>query len=300
MKRVAVAAFVLALSASARAQKPPQLPPPPPPNSTPQYEPPPPPSQIPPPSGTPRGATPPRRERPERPERPEPVSREPVRRAAPVERAEPVERDEAPRARTGLQLALRSGLSFPIGSISGGPSPTNASASDALSNYFSTQIPIHIDVGWKIIPSLFLGLYTSFSFGSAGDVFSANQCPGSTRSCGTSAIRLGVEIQYDFQPAERLNPWVGYGFGFESSGASASGGGVNVGETFTGLELARLEGGLDWRVSRTFGVGPFGNLALGEYSHEHVQGTNGTADASIPTKALHAWLTLGIRGVLFP
>jgi hypothetical protein len=120
------------------------------------------------------------------------------------------------------------------------------------------------------------------------------------RSCLASSFRIGVEIQVHFQPAERLNPWLGYGFGYESLSVSASGGGPEVSRSVNGLEFARLSGGLDVRLSRSFGVGPVLDFAIGQYGHEHQQTNGGAADFSIQDSALHEWLTLGVRGVFFP
>ena len=291
-------AVVLALASVATGARA-QLPPPPPPNSTPQYEPPPPPAQTPGQAPPPRVAPRRERERPEPPQR-EPPQREPPRRApAPVERAEPVERDDAPRARVGFQLALRTGLSFPMGSVGG--NTVNGQTGDSLSNQFSAQVPLILDVGAKLTPSIFLGGYASFAFGGSGDAFRATECPGAARGCSGGEVRLGAEIQYNFQPAERLNWWLGYGAGFESASASSTGAGFNYSETFTGFELARLSGGVDYRASRHFGIGPFIDLALGEYTHAHYENANQQVlDTSPDPRSLHAWLTLGVRGVLFP
>jgi len=308
--RGAALALVLAAAAFARpsrAQETPQLPPPPPPSSPPQYTPLPTPPQ--PGPGTP--PPPPRREK----EREPPLRREHerekerererevvvVRPRYVVAPAPVVVRDEPPPARRWVQVAFRSGVSFPAGSISGAPN-------DPMSGDFGLQVPIFLEAGIKVHPMIFLGAYTSLSIGGTSSAFAdAQGCvSGSSRGCGSTDWRIGLEVQVHFRPAELVNPWLGYGLGFEQVSASASGGGSPAtGETFSGLELARIGGGADFRVSRIFGFGPFIEVDFGSYSQEHVQGVTATGaastvDQSISNTGLHEWVTLGVRGVLFP
>jgi hypothetical protein len=196
---------------------------------------------------------------------------------------------------SGFQMAVRTGLSFPVGSISG-------AQGDSMSHDFATQVPLFLEAGAKVHPMIFLGAYTALSLGGGSSAFSdAQGCGKNGRSCLTSTLRIGLEVQVHFQPAERMNPWIGYGIGFESASASANGGGPEASESFTGFELARFAGGLDFRLSHVFGIGPFVELPFGTYSHAHVQAANGqTADGSITNTALHVWPTIGVRGVFFP
>jgi hypothetical protein len=198
-----------------------------------------------------------------------------------------------------LQLALRTGVTVPAGSVSG-------AAGDSMSRYFAAEVPIFVEIGFKIHPMLFLGAYTSLSLGNASSTFrNAEGCGGAGRSCLASSLRVGVEAQVRFKPSERVDPWVGYGIGLEVSSASASGGGVaEASQSFTGIELARIAGGADVRLSSLFGIGPYAELAFGAYSHAHVDGYVGpaekTGDTDISDGALHVWTTIGVRGVFFP
>jgi hypothetical protein len=173
-----------------------------------------------------------------------------------------------------------------------------------MSRDFGLQVPIVVEAGVKIHPLIFIGGYVAFTVGGASSAFDAAQgcdARATTRSCGASSFHIGAEVQIHFRPARRANPWVGYGIGYETASASASGGGtVQVGESFDGLEVARVSGGVDFRLSRFIGVGPFLELDLGTYSHEHIQATSQSFDGSIPNAALHEWFTVGLRGVLFP
>ena len=290
------------LATPARAQEPLNLPPPPPPASPSQrYAPPPLPPQSttppPPQPASPRREPPSRREREREKEATAPAPPPPPRpRYVPPP---PAPRNEGPPAHRGFQLALRTGVTFPVGSVSG-------AAGDSMSRYFAAQVPLFLELGVKIHPMLFLGAYTSLSLGSTSSTFrTAEGCGEGGRSCLASSLRVGVEAQVHFKPDERIDPWVGYGIGLEVSSASASGGGVaEASQSFTGIELARIAGGADFRLSSLFGIGPYAELAFGTYSHAHVDGYLGpavkTGDTDISDGALHVWPTIGVRGVFFP
>src|SRR5205814_1206157 len=59
------------------------------------------------------------------------------------------DRDEPPDARTGFQIALRTGVSVPAGSVSG-------AANTSMSTWFKAQIPLFVELGFKLTPNLFL------------------------------------------------------------------------------------------------------------------------------------------------
>jgi hypothetical protein len=302
-------AALLVLARPSRAQETPQLPPPPPPSSPPQYVPPSAPTETQPTSPPSRREKEPSRREREREkerereekekERQEKEQRE--RQAAARARyvpppPPPAPRDEPPPPARFFQIALRTGAEIPAGDVS-------AAQGDSMSNAFSVQIPFLLEIGVKVHPMIFLGAYGGPSIGGTSSVFSGAQSCSSSRSCIGTDWRVGLEVQVHFRPAERLNPWVGYGIGYEAASVTASGGGMPEGnESFSGLELARIAAGLDFRLSKLFGVGPFAEVDFGSYSHEHVQTVSppATSDQSIPNTALHEWISVGVRGVLFP
>lgn len=59
-------------------------------------------------------------------------------------------------------------------------------------------------------------------------------------------------------------------------------------------------GGVDFRLSKDFGIGPFVDFSLAEYTHIKVTAPGLNQSASVSNKAVHEWLALGIRAVLFP
>lgn len=192
---------------------------------------------------------------------------------------------------------MRLGVSFPGGSLEGADGYP-------MSRYFDYQVPVLIEAGFKIHPMILLGGYGSFALGAVSQNARSLYCDG--RSCVATSFRVGAQIQAQFRPGERLNPWASYGLGFESSTASASDNPNSPGSsaTYSGFEFARLALGLDFRVSHLFGLGPFVEVAFGSYGHAHTTGAlfaaSVSSDRGITDTALHDWVTFGVRGVLFP
>lgn len=208
---------------------------------------------------------------------------------------------EGPPARTGFQAAFRTGFSFPMGDAS------NVSA-DTLGRRYAWQVPVAIDLGAKITRSVFVGGYLHLGFGSEGsDSEVSGFCDDNDSnlendvSCSVVTIRLGLEGHYQFQPAGRVNPWVGYGIGFESAVQSLTDRqhGYSESNTSSGFTYAQLSGGFDLRSA--VGIGPFGELALGQFTKGTTE-QNGRKvfSGGIDDPAWHAWLTIGLRLVVRP
>jgi hypothetical protein len=200
-----------------------------------------------------------------------------------------------PPARTGFQMDVRTGYSVPMGKLFGSSDQQGAASGMKLSDLVSGQVPFIVDIGGKLIPELFLGGYFGLAFGGAGGS-AKRACDVGGESCVAVGIHLGIEVQYQIRPAAFVDPWVGYGLGIESLGVSAARGGTTESIGYGGFEFARLMAGVDFRVTRVFGVGPFVDLSLAQYTSENV----GSQSATLQNTAMHQWLTLGARFVFFP
>jgi hypothetical protein len=199
-------------------------------------------------------------------------------------------------------MALRTGLSVPFGNAT-------AESGDSLRRRYSVQWPLLFEIGAKPGDSVFIGGYFGFSFGAEGsDARIEGFCEdddGDAENeivCSTVGFRLGLELIYGFSPGDRVNPWLGYGIGWESQRQTINDRITRREEetTSSGLELARIMFGLDVRY-KTLGFGPVIEAALGRYTTSETA-VNGdvTFDGDVERPSLHGWLTLGIRGVVFP
>jgi len=190
--------------------------------------------------------------------------------------------DNAPAPRHGFQMSIRTGYAIPMG---------NAYSNEKMSQGFGGQVPFLFDVGGKVGNYIFIGGNLGLNFGGCGDVVA--------NDCASVSFRLGAEIIFNILPRNRVNPWVGYGIGIEASGVSANGGTESI--SFFGPEFAHFLGGVDFRVSKGFGVGPFADFGIGEYTKASVTQNNQTISGTLDGgKAVHEWLTLGAKFTIFP
>src|SRR6187401_1598668 len=113
---------------------------------------------------------------------------------------------EAPPARQGFQMAIRTGYAIPLGSAAGN---VNTSGDLAMSDFVTGQVPVIFDIGGKIGPDFFLGGYFGLGFGGPAGMQSA-ECDALNASCTALSLHIGIEGQYHIMPGEPVNPWVGY------------------------------------------------------------------------------------------
>lgn len=209
------------------------------------------------------------------------------------------EPDDAPSARTGFQFATRTGYMIPFGRAAGTPG-------SAMGDTFSGQVPLILDVGWKVRPHFFFGGYLGLGVGGAAGA-SGRICNQDNLGCVAASVRLGIEAQYQFAPASATNPWIGYGIGIESTGVRGGRSGDQDADDppsysvdATGWELAHLMAGLDFRLSKWIGLGPIADFSLAEYTTLTTTQNGATAGGAVTSHALHEWLLVGVRVVLLP
>lgn len=112
---------------------------------------------------------------------------------------------------------------------------------------------VEIDVGYRIIPQLSVGAYGTFSTYQRGD-----SVIGDTDVLGATA---GVQAAWHFRPARSVDPWVSLGSGWRGLWLDQA----NAKTTsLQGLELARLQIGADYRVSKDVAIAPVigGSLSM--------------------------------------
>src|SRR5262249_41650160 len=148
----------------------------------------------------------------------------------------------------------------------------------------SGQIPIWIDVGYRVTPNLILAAYGQLGFGLLKE-----DCP-SGASCSVKDWRFGVGARYHVQPAEKIDPWLGIGAGYEVLSIDARMGSNAFSVSGKGWELANLQGGVDFQVSRDAYLGPFVSFSVDMTTSESATLGNLSASSSDFDKSLHEWL----------
>lgn len=197
---------------------------------------------------------------------------------------------EAPPARTGFQVAARVGAAIPLGDAADG-----APLSDGLGAQFATVV----DIGGKIIPQLFLGAYLGANVGGVGAQTSKSCDQQRATGCLGFTYRIGVEAQYHIIPDGKVDPWVGYGIGYEVSRVLGNANGTTVSTTLVGPEYGHFMAGVDFRLTKIFGIGPFVDFAIAKYTNQSSE-PDASRNGEISNKATHQWLTFGAKFLFFP
>jgi len=185
---------------------------------------------------------------------------------------------------SGFQLALRLGGAFPAGSAD--------KQTGDLSAQLGSQFALNLDLGGKANKYVFIGAFFGAGFGGVGDGLTG--CTG----CSVKTLRVGPEVLVSILPDLRINPWVGVGIGFEYSPIDVAP--FSLTQAPYGPEFAHIMFGADYRLNSYFGVGPFFDVSIAEFT-TITQSSGGTSlTHEIPQKALHEWVQVGVRFVLFP
>jgi hypothetical protein len=179
--------------------------------------------------------------------------------------------------------------------------------SDSLGRRYAWQIPFAVDLGARFAESFFAGVNLGFGFGSTGsDGQLEAACDDDDNDgendivCSVWTLRAGLEGNYSFSPGRNVNPWVGYGIGYEATIASYTDREQGYSETVTssGITWAQLSAGIDFR--KAVGIGPFLEVAIGEFRKTTTEIGDETYRLPMNDRALHAWIMLGGRLVTNP
>ena len=214
----------------------------------------------------------------------------------------------------GFELGARAGYGIPLGKAEADETVGGTTVNNDLSKGVSGMIPLQLDVGYRVIPSLMVGGYVMYGFGFLGSQISDScdkakaqaTATGGDVSCGVHDVRLGIQLNYHFTPDASVDPWIGAGFGYEwlslSESATVLGQTVDISGTLHGWELLNLQGGVDFSVAPKFGLGPFASFSLAQYGKTSSScsgsacGATTTESKDITNTAMHEWLLLGIHG----
>ncbi|MBX3126220.1 MAG: hypothetical protein KF718_05865 [Polyangiaceae bacterium] len=211
---------------------------------------------------------------------------------------------DGPGPRRGFQMHYGVGVAVPAGNASG-------ARGDTLGARYAWQVvPLDLGLGAKVSDDLYVGGVLRVGVGAEGsDTRVERACEDDDGTidneiaCSAASYQVGVELRYGLGSADQVNPWIGYGIAADFGHQSIHDRVRARRETTTarGVEWARLAVGLDHRMGRVGGLGPALAVGLGQYTHSRTE-VNGEPvfDGPIEQTALHAWITLTVRMVLFP
>lgn len=201
-------------------------------------------------------------------------------------------------------MSYQAGIAIPFGNATTGPG-------DSLGSRYNWQWDLFlIGLGLKVTENVYVGGYVDLTFGAKGNdptVRAACRDRDSNLendvTCGTYVMRAGLETRYSFSPASKADFWLGYGLGPVLAGQSINDrvNGRREATRVSGWEYARLSGGVVFRPVKAIGVGPYVSGALGQFNRSTTILNNETVfEGKIESSALHVWISLGLRVVLFP
>lgn len=154
----------------------------------------------------------------------------------------------------------------------------------------SAMIPIQVDFGLALRRALAIGVYGGIGPARIADDFQAF-CDATSTDCSGLNVRLGAQATLH-APLGGSKLWGGVLLGWEEQRYKLTGAGGTGEVRWRGYE-AGLQGGLDFG-SDGFRFGPYAGLSFGQYQSLSTSG--GAPPVDIADKALHTWLTFGLRG----
>ena len=148
--------------------------------------------------------------------------------------------DGAPQS--ALEIGIGAGYSQGFGNIGPG--------SPSLTDLTHGGGELTLNVGWRVDPHWLVGVYGS------GGLYTTGNAASNADSIWS--VTAGAQANYHFLPTAQWDPWVGLGAGWRGSFISKPGGS----DTRHGLDLARLQVGVDYRVSPEFSISPYVGATL--------------------------------------
>jgi hypothetical protein len=229
--------------------------------------------------------------------------------------------------RAHWSVGARAGYMFGLGDVGGGLALDGSGGDLALGDAVRWQLPVQLDVGYRITDRVTLGGYFSYGIGfPSGDLEDAVCDPGDL-DCSVRSMRFGAQILVSLLPkqvirhqececdrswscdptcacdrdcgrrqAQRVDPpvdpWVGLGIGYESVSIDFGGPDVKA----SGMEWLVAQAGIDFHPTPGFGIGPYASFSLGQYTDIDSEIPGWIPDGQIQDKTFHEWITVGLRG----
>jgi hypothetical protein len=142
---------------------------------------------------------------------------------------------------------------------------------------------LQIGVGYRVVPELTLGVYGAGAMFSRGDQVN--------NSANLYSAAAGAQADWHFLPsAHQLDPWVSLGTGWRGYWINTDQGTTAL----HGLELAKLQLGVDYRVARTVALSPVVGADLSMFLTESNPASQGFSNITDPK--VNTFVFAGLMG----
>jgi hypothetical protein len=151
----------------------------------------------------------------------------------------------------------------------------------SVRNVAGSGLGFDTSIGWRITPNLLLGGYLNLS--GFGDSDNADH--------GAVTVAAGIKADWHFLPAESVDPWVSLGTGWKLMGIEDG----DNDRALTGLELAKLQVGIDYRLSPRFAIGPVISASAAMFNTQYDEKMSDDAMA-LDDRQINWTFTAGVLG----
>lgn len=172
-----------------------------------------------------------------------------------------------------FELSLGAGYGQGLGPVAG-----DAPRLQDLGNAGGT---LTLTLGWRFDPRWEAGLYGEYGY------FGSGNARGSDHAMTGAA---GLQGQFHLLPAERIDPWVSLGAGWRGYWGRAGGNDYGL----QGIDIVRLQAGVDYRLTSQFAVGPVAGITLTEFLSKKPIGASDYGDTH--DRKLDTFVFAGIGG----
>jgi hypothetical protein len=130
---------------------------------------------------------------------------------------------------------------------------------------------VELQLGYRVLPQLTVGVYGSFASYAEGE-----QIENPSDVFGASA---GVRADWHLLPHEDMDPWISLSSGWRGMWLSPDAGGDT---SLQGFELARLQVGVDYRITPDVAIAPVVGAGLSLYAWQDAPASDGYQDIDDP------------------
>ena len=178
-----------------------------------------------------------------------------------------------PAVERALEITIGAGYAQGFGDI--------GASQRSLTDLGSAGGELNLGVGYRLDKRFLVGVYGSGSKYSTGDFTSGADIWSAT---------AGVQANVHFLPDNEWDPWLGLGTGWRGYWVKNAGGT----DSRHGWDIARLQAGVDYRVSPEFAVSPYVGAGLTTFLTQELAGERSFSNVRSPD--VNVWVFGGLQG----